>query len=73
MNTKPKSRIRRWMMVLVVLAIVAVGGYFAVTRLGLLSQTPKPLPVHVLPICPPYKSSRWMYCRPMSAPLVTWS
>jgi hypothetical protein len=40
MNTKLKSRIRRWMMVLVVLAVVAVGGYFVATRLGLLSQTP---------------------------------
>src|SRR5215213_6743541 len=40
MNTKPKSRIRRWIVALVVLAVVAVGGYFAATRLGLLSRTP---------------------------------
>ena len=40
MSIKPKSRKRRWITVLVVLAVVAAGGYFAATRLGLLSQTP---------------------------------
>ncbi len=38
MHQKPKSRLRRWIIVLVGLAVVAGGAYFAATRLGLLSQ-----------------------------------
>ena len=39
MNQKPKSRMRRWIIALVVVAVVAAGAYFAATRMGLLSQT----------------------------------
>lgn len=38
MNQKPKSRMRRWIIALVVVAVVAGGAYFAATRTGLLSQ-----------------------------------
>ena len=38
MNQKPKSRMRRWIIALVVLVLVAGGAYFAATRMGLLSQ-----------------------------------
>lgn len=38
MNRKPKSHMRRWTIALVVVAVVAGGAYFAVTRMGLLSQ-----------------------------------
>ena len=40
MNQKPKSRMRRWIIALVVVAVVAGGAYYAATRMGLLSQAP---------------------------------
>ena len=39
MNQKPKSRMRRWIIALVVLVVVAGGAYFAATRMGFVSQT----------------------------------